>query len=321
MVAPVDKQWLTRYAPSPTGHTHLGHVAHMLYLWGFAEVLGADVLLRIEDHDRQRCRPQYEAAILDDLDWLGFEPSNILQQEQCNFRQSNCDVVYETVLQDLSNRNHVYRCACSRKDLQDEGLSSHEKELVYTGKCRQAKVPADTPHGLRIQWAEDAGPVSFSDGLLGEQQQQPELQCGDMLLRDRLGQWTYQFAVTVDDIRHGVNLVVRGEDLLESTGRQIRLADMLGRKERLQFLHHPLVKDVAGIKLSKRQKSPTLQDLRLQGKSHEEVLGEAAQAVGLLAVYRPLKRSEITGLVEQSHKDAPLILQENGLPTGLYQRG
>lgn len=274
----------------------------MLYVWGIAGLLDGNVLLRIEDHDRQRCRPEYEGGVLDDIEWLGFEPANEFRPLAGAFRQSDCDAVYAAALKDLSARALVYRCVCTRKILEAKARAGPDGERVYPGLCRNADHPATLPHGLRLAW--EAGKVaaeSFADGLLGPQSQRPEQQCGDLLLRDRLGQWTYQFAVTVDDIRHGVDFVVRGDDLLASTGRQMKLARMLGLRKPILFFHHPLVRDPTGTKLSKKQRPPAIRDLRLRGARPEAVLGEAARAVGLVpgaALLRPRDASE---LVERRH--------------------
>jgi glutamyl-tRNA synthetase/glutamyl-Q tRNA(Asp) synthetase len=128
----------------------------------------------------------------------------------------------------------------------------------------------------------EPGEEQFVDLRLGVQTQTPVEQCGDLLIRDRLGQWTYQFAVTVDDWEEGVNLVVRGEDLLESTGRQLRLARLLGRPSGPRFLHHPLIMSPSGAKLSKANRDTGVRELRVAGVSPEEVLGAAAAATGLL---------------------------------------
>jgi glutamyl-tRNA synthetase/glutamyl-Q tRNA(Asp) synthetase len=132
------------------------------------------------------------------------------------------------------------------------------------------------------------GSERFDDLRLGPQEQEPARQCGDLLLRDRLGNWTYQFAVVVDDLCQGVDLVVRGEDLLDSTGRQIRLARMLGREAPPEFLHHPLILKPGGEKLSKAGRDTSVRDLRAAGATREELLGRAAAAVGLLPAPRPL---------------------------------
>ena len=296
----------TRFAPSPTGHLHLGHVAHMLYVWGIAGVLGGEVLLRIEDHDRQRCQRRYERELLNDLDWLGFEPINSLTHEASRYRQSDCDGVYADALNCLGGNHLVYRCTCTRKQLASAAGSHTGGERPYPGTCKNAEHPASISHGLRLAWEPSAAPEVFSDGLLGPQRQEPKDQCGDLLLRDRRGNWSYQFAVTVDDMRHGVDFVVRGEDLLHSTGRQLRLARMLGSVRRPVFYHHPLVRDGQGEKLSKRQRSPSVCEMREQGVSANEVLCEAAVRVGLLPESRPLRAGQAADLVARRHRDCCL---------------
>ncbi len=269
---------VTRYAPSPTGYLHLGHVAHMLYVWGIAEALGAKVLLRMEDHDRGRCRPEYEDEILEDLDWLGFRTANSLDAHS-DYRQSDCDLAYCDALERLRRAHNVYRCTCTRKEIATHSAMGEGGERCYSGHCREKDHPAHVPHGLRVLLS--PGVERFRDGLLGEQSQNPAQQCGDLLLRDRHNQWTYQFAVTVDDTRQGVNLIIRGEDLLASTGRQIRLARMLGRDGAPMFVHHPLIVDEAGDKLSKKQAAPPVRELRMAGTPPGDVLGQAARRVGL----------------------------------------
>ena len=301
MAAEFPNKPVTRFAPSPTGYLHLGHVAHMLYVWGVAGLVRGGVLLRIEDHDRQRCRPEYEAALLEDMEWLGFRTANALSPEGSDYRQSDCDRVYETLLRRLSREHHVYRCRCSRKDLVGDAPPGRDGERAYPGRCRTAGHDATQPHGIRIAWAPEAAPESFRDGLLGAQCQRPEQQCGDLLLRDRVGNWTYQFAVTADDLRHGVNLVVRGSDLLSSTGRQIRLARMMGRAEFPVFVHHPLVCGAGGDKLGKQQGAAPVRDLRNAGMAPQTVLGLAAKAVGLAASTREIAAVDAVELVGRRH--------------------
>lgn len=268
----------TRYAPSPTGYLHIGHVAHMLWVWGYARQAGAEVILRIEDHDRGRCRPEYEAGIYEDLEWLGFTWANQIERPS-PFRQSDNDAVYRQAVEKLSAQGLVYRCDCSRKRIAEHSRLSEAGEWVYSGYCRDRNVPADRPHGLRLRL--EPGVERFDDLRLGVREQDPAAQCGDLLLRDRDGQWTYQFCVMVDDQRHGIDLVIRGEDLLDSTGRQIRLARLLGRSEPPRFLHHPLILDEQGAKLSKSTAAGPIRDMRAAGRPAREVLEEAAVRVGL----------------------------------------
>ena len=280
----------TRYAPSPTGYLHLGHVAHLLYVWGAARAFGVEVILRMEDHDRGRCRPEFEAAILEDLDWLGFAAANVLVPVS-PFRQSDCGDRYAAALERLKGQAHVYRCNCTRKQIAARVAPAAGGELPYDGRCRELGL---TEGGVRVDF--DGGAEDFVDGLLGEQSQDPSLQCGDLLLRDHAEQWTYQFAVTADDLMHEVDLVVRGEDLLPSTGRQIRLARMLGRERPTLFLHHPLIRDDAGAKLSKKEASAPIGETRRRGMSPQAVLGRAAQQVGLTAEAAPREREALLEL-------------------------
>ena len=270
----------------------------MLYVWGIAGILGGEVLLRIEDHDRQRCQRRYERELLRDLEWLGFEPVNRVDERSSSYRQSDCDEAFAQALRRLRRSYPVYRCVCTRKQLADAAGPAALGERPYPGTCRNAARPASEPHGLRLAWERDAAAEVFTDGLLGPQRQEPREQCGDLLLRDRHGNWSYQFSVTVDDLRHGVDLVVRGEDLLQSTGRQLRLARMLGAVQQPVFYHHPLVRDAQGAKLGKRQGSPAVCELRKQGIRATKVLGEAAFGAGLLAEPTPIPASEAGELIE-----------------------
>jgi glutamyl/glutaminyl-tRNA synthetase len=277
----------TRFAPAPTGFLHLGHVANALYVWGGARARGAEVLLRIEDHDRQRCRPEYEAALLEDLDWLGLIPDLGITEEyrrgRSPYRQSDNTEIYQAHVALLRERgHHIYCCHCSRRSAANDAGATGR----YPGTCRDRGFADGPGMGLRVALA--SGVESFVDQRLGSQSQEPAAQCGDLLLRDRLGNWTYQFAVVVDDLRQGIDLIIRGEDLLASTGRQLRLARMLGRTDRPQFLHHPLILKSGGEKLSKANRDTGVRELRARGATSEAVYGKALNAVGLLAESRPV---------------------------------
>jgi glutamyl-tRNA synthetase/glutamyl-Q tRNA(Asp) synthetase len=280
--AVLDAPLLTRFAPSPTGFLHLGHVVNAIYVWGVARAMGGRVLLRVEDHDRIRSRPDYEAALLQDLAWLGFEPDAGLAPL---LRQSDMPSVYEDALAQLRTTTEVYACECSRKDIGGER---------YDGRCRQRSLPPGPGKSLRVRLA--GGTETFEDALLGPLTQVPAEQCGDLLVRDRDGHWTYQFAVTVDDTRQNVTLVIRGGDLVSSTGRQIQLARLLGRRNAPIFLHHPLIHDERGEKLSKSAGDTGVRDLRSAGLSAPEVIGLAAYQVGLIGAPAPIRASEVAGL-------------------------
>jgi glutamyl/glutaminyl-tRNA synthetase len=287
---------LTRFAPSPTGYLHLGHVANAVWVWGVARALRGRVLLRLEDHDRGRCRPEYEAALLDDLDWLGLVPDAGPTAEfrggRSPLRQSDAGEHYAAALERLGG--DVFACACSRKDLAQAAGDRFNEETRYTGRCRDLGLERLPGRGLRLRIA--PGGECFRDARLGPQEQFPERQCGDLLLRDRLGRWTYQFAVVVDDLRHGVDLVVRGEDLLDSTGRQILLGRRLGRGTAPVFLHHPLIRKPGGEKLSKSSGDTGIRELRAAGTTPEEVLGRAAWLTGLQSEPTSLRPPDLVGL-------------------------
>ena len=251
---------MTRFAPAPTGHLHLGHVLNALEVWEAARRHpGGRVLLRIEDHDRQRSRKVFEDGILEDLAWLGFEA------DAPPVRQSERSAIYEDALESLRRRGLVYACACSRADFEGQR---------YPGTCREKHLREAPGVALRVRLDDSA--VSFDDLRLGSQTQQPSAQCGDLLVHDREGNWTYQFAVTVDDWVQDVNLVVRGEDLLDSTGRQILLARQLGRTSPPAFLHHALVMKSPTQKLSKSDGDTGVRDLREKGWTAEQVISSLA---------------------------------------------
>jgi len=261
---------LTRFAPAPTGHLHLGHVLNAVHVWGAARAQHGEVLLRIEDHDRQRSKLEYEASILEDLTWLGYKHHGDV------VRQRERDHIYHKALQRLIDRGLVYGCTCTRAEIQGSGIGdqgSGGSEVRYANTCRDKGIPLGSDVGWRV--IIEPGVERFCDGLLGPQEQDPSEQCGDLLVRDRLGNWTYQFAVTVDDHVQRVTDVIRGQDLLSSTGRQIRLARMLGRATMPRFSHHPLIMKSPAQKLSKSDGDSGVRDLRASGWTREQVIEKA----------------------------------------------
>lgn len=295
----------TRFAPAPTGFLHLGHVVNAIHVWGTARAHGGRVVLRIEDHDRERSRPAFEHAILDDLEWLGLEPdegrSEALRRGPSLHRQSDRQEIYESALAHLRALGLVYACRCSRRDIaalapRTETGSTDEvgegQEARYPGTCRDLGLEPGPGLGLRVRMA--PGIERFADLRLGLQQQDPSAQCGDLLVRDRRGQWTYQFAVTVDDWQQRITHVIRGEDLLPSTARQIRLARLLGRDEPARFLHHALIYREPGVKLSKANRDTGIRDLRAAGLTREDVLGLAASHLGIVRA-GPVTLAQISG--------------------------
>jgi glutamyl/glutaminyl-tRNA synthetase len=289
---------LTRFAPSPTGYLHLGHVANAVWVWGLARALGGRVALRIEDHDRGRCRAEFERAALEDLEWLGLAPDlgrpEEVRRGASPFRQSDCGGIYAAALDRLARSETVYACDCSRRDIALEAGDPFNRETPYPGRCRTRGLAPAAGRGLRVVMPD--GAESFTDARLGEVTQSPRDQCGDLLLRDRMGNWTYQFAVVVDDLRQDIDFVVRGEDLLSSTGRQLRLSRMLGRERPPVYLHHPLIVKDDGAKLSKSSGDTGIRELREAGATPGSVLGEAAWRTGLAARPAPLTADGLAAL-------------------------
>jgi len=307
---------VSRFAPAPTGLLHLGHVVNALHVWGITRAAGGRVLLRIEDHDSQRSRREYEEAILDDLDWLGFAPdepsTNEFRSGVCRGRQSDRQDVYERARGQLASEGLLFACECTRRELRTamgaEGADGSDSELRYSGRCRDRHLEWTERRAVRVRLAPSV--ERFADLRHGVQEQRPFEQCGDMLVKDREGNWSYQFAVTVDDMVQGVNLVIRGDDLLSSTGRQIQLARMLGRRELPRFLHHGLIMKSASQKLSKANRETSVSDLRVAGAAAEDVIGRALHAAGFTARPVAFARRDAEGLVAERYREVIRQLAE-----------
>jgi glutamyl-tRNA synthetase/glutamyl-Q tRNA(Asp) synthetase len=254
-------------------------VLNAIYVWGLAQAIDARVLLRIEDHDRQRSRTTYEDALVEDLEWLGFATHE-------RMRQSDRDSLYEDALGRLASGGMTYICDCTRREI---GAGS------YPGTCRARGLTAGSDRGVRVRI--DPGEERFDDLLLGPQVQNPATQSGDVLLRDRHGLWTYQFAATVDDLAQGVTHVIRGDDLLDSTGRQIHIARLLGRSEPPVFLHHPLIMKSPTQKVSKSDADTGVRDLRAEGWTAARVIGFAAALAGLIDAPQDLDVADLATVI------------------------
>jgi glutamyl-tRNA synthetase/glutamyl-Q tRNA(Asp) synthetase len=262
-----------------------------VYVWSIARAFGGSVIVRIEDHDRTRSTLEYVESIRSDLRWLGLEGDNASLGLPSPLTQGD-DAPYLTAIDLLESRGGIYPCRCSRRDI--AAMSDGVLEPRYPGTCRDAVVALTDTTARRLRLP--GQPVTFRDLRHGGQTQRPATQCGDLLIRDRHGHWTYHFAVVVDDIRHEVDLIIRGNDLLASTGRQLLLAAALDRPTAPLFLHHPLVTHPDGTKLSKARGDAGLAALRAAGWSAAAVLGHAAFLGGLQADAAPLPAAELARL-------------------------
>lgn len=299
-----------RFAPSPTGYLHEGHLLSALYVWAASHKWQLKVHLRIEDHDRGRARDEYIQSIYEDLAWFGFKWDS-------QSIQSKRGEVYLKALEALKKQGLVYPCYCSRKQLEEENPKSETGEIVYRGKCflqtsswrattrhldsgsvagMTCSTENNVPHNLRVIIPDKV--IEWHDLRLGDFRENPKEQCGDFPIRDRDGQWTYQFAVCVDDIDEEITHVVRGEDIRSSTARQIALMRLLGRNEPPIYLHHPLIVDPAGKKLSKREMAHSLRQDRTAGATAEELLGRVCFKAGITASPAPLTLERALSAIE-----------------------
>ena len=196
--------------------------------------------------------------------------------------------IYRAAIQTLREQGRLYACTCARAAL-----------LAWRGPgcpagCRERGIAEDAPDVALRAWLGD-GNEAFDDLLLGPQSAGPSAD-GDLTLRDRHGNWSYPLCVVVDDARHGVDLVIRGRDLLDATTGQLRLGRLLGQETRPAFLHHPLLRKPSGAKLSKADHDTAIRDLLKGGATPDELLGFAAAAVGLLDSDRRLPATAVGDL-------------------------
>ncbi|MFD2265534.1 tRNA glutamyl-Q(34) synthetase GluQRS [Lacibacterium aquatile] len=264
----------TRFAPSPTGFLHLGHALAALY----AEAAGEEMLVRVEDIDTTRCRPEFDAAIFEDLAWLGIRWTGPV------WRQSERFDAYRAALAHLEDQSLLYPCFCTRKEIQAEiagvDAAPHGPDgPLYPGTCRHLsteeraeKLAADRPYALRIDMeraiAATARPLTFREHGV-EIVSNPE-QFGDAILARKETPTSYHLAVTVDDAAQGVTLVTRAEDLLPATHLH-RLLQALLDLPTPDYRHFPLLKGADGKRLAKRDGAKSLRELRTEGVSPEDV--------------------------------------------------
>jgi glutamyl-Q tRNA(Asp) synthetase len=275
---------VTRFAPSPTGFLHLGHAYAALFAYGKAKAAGGRFLLRIEDIDATRCKPEFETAIFEDLAWLG------LKWEEPVWRQSEHFADYARALERLNSLGVLYPCFCTRKEIEAEialaASAPHGPEgALYPGTCRTlsqgeraCRIAEGRAYALRLDTAKAAviaGPLRFEEwgagpgGETGVQTARPEL-LGDIILARKELPSSYHLAVVVDDGLQGVTLVTRGNDLFFATHIQRLLQALLGIVPPA-YAHHRLILDAEGRKFSKRDRDVTLRQLRNRGMTPQDI--------------------------------------------------
>jgi glutamyl-Q tRNA(Asp) synthetase len=287
--APSPETLVTRFAPSPTGLLHLGHAHAALFAARRVQAAGGRFLLRIEDIDQGRCRPEFEAAITEDLRWLG------LDWEQPVMRQSDRFAAYGHALDKLRDRGLLYPCFCTRKEIQHEiaraGQAPHGPDgPLYPGTCRglgederRARIAAGRAYALRLDVTAAmaavatamtaVGPLTWIEhgrGLDGAAVPAEPQSHGDVVLARKDVPASYHLAVTLDDAEQGVTLVTRGEDLAPATHVHRLLQALLDLPAPV-WHHHGLIADAAGRRLAKRDDAQAIRTLREQGLSAAEV--------------------------------------------------
>jgi glutamyl-tRNA synthetase len=272
-----------RYAPSPTGWQHAGNLRTALLAWLQARLAGLRFILRIEDLDRHRSRESFVAAIVEDLRWLGidWDEGPGVGGPFAPYRQSRRADLYRLALDRLTATGHAYPCACSRRDITVARSAPHGGGgAIYPGTCRHGGATLSGP--LRAWRVAVRGrTVAFDDAVAGPCRQSLADEVGDFVVARRDGA-AYHLAVVVDDALMGVTTVVRGLDLLDSTARQIELAELLGLPVP-DYWHVPLTVEPGGRKLSKRDRAHSLAVERDKGRSAAAVVGALAAEVGLAA--------------------------------------
>ncbi|CAO3418247.1 tRNA glutamyl-Q(34) synthetase GluQRS [Azospirillum doebereinerae] len=275
---------VTRFAPSPTGHLHLGHAHSALFGWTAAQRGGGRFLLRIEDIDPNRCRPAFERDLIEDLAWLGLswgdpggDPGDAPGGGPVR-RQSDHFDDYRAALARLREAGVVYPCFCTRKDIAAEigraGAAPHGPDgPLYPGTCRHlsediraARIAAGETWAMRLDVAEAmrrTGPLRWHDRGRGWQTATPE-QLGDVVLARKDTPTSYHLSVTLDDHLQRVTLVTRGEDLFFATHTHRLLQALLGF-EPPDYHHHGLLRNAAGERLAKRDRAQSLRSLRAEG--------------------------------------------------------
>ena len=279
----VKQKVIGRYAPSPTGALHLGNLRTALLAWLQVRTQGGVFLLRMEDLDLPRVVKGSDKQILHDLEWLGIDwDGEVVYQSQ------RTDL-YQDALNRLSEMELTYPCFCSRKDIQQAASAPHVAPGVYPNVCRD----------LSKEQCEEKS-LSKAPAIRCKVQGDLVNSCGDFVIKRADGLFAYQLAVVVDDLDQGVNQVLRGKDLYDSTPRQRYLASLLEpNKEEINYTHVPLMLDSEGVRLSKRDGSLSVSSYRSKGITPDLLRGELVYGLGWIDQIRTISMDEIMKLVTE----------------------
>jgi len=289
-----------RFAPTPSGLFHMGNAFSALAAWLQMRQIGGQLLLRIEDIDKPRSRPAFAEQQMNDLRWLGldWDEGPDIGGPHAPYEQSKREDLYEEALNELTKKELLYPCFCSRAELASIGSAPHglsSEGGAYPGFCSQlteaeqaerrvSKEPALRFRMPHRQW-------NFRDAFAGEHDFSGKA-LGDFVVKRADGMFSYQLAVVVDDAAMGITDVLRGRDLLDSTPRQLALYEALSLPAP-SFAHVPLIGDASGERLSKRDKSLTLASLREDGASPQRLIGLLGCLAGWLDRAEPVTAREL----------------------------
>jgi len=279
-----------RFAPTPSGRMHLGNVFAALISWLAAKSRQGTILLRMEDLDAQRTKPEYAEILRQDLNWLGLSFDEETQP------QSQRDHIYRMYLEKLREQGLLYPCYCTRAQLHSVNAPHlSDGTYVYPGTCRNLTEAERSAFCRAPAWRLKVPDRTWlvQDLLQGEYEENLARDCGDFILCRADGAFVYQLAVTVDDAESGVTQVVRGVDLLSSSPRQMYLQELLGFPHP-EYAHIPLLVAPDGRRLSKRDRDMDLGYLRSRF-SPQQLLGILAQAAGLILHAEPVTAQELIG--------------------------
>jgi glutamyl-tRNA synthetase len=300
----VTGPFVGRFAPSPTGRLHLGNLRSALLGWLAARAANGTFQLRIEDLDPDRSKPEHVDGIFEDLEFLGLSWDGEV------LHQSRRAEVYRAALERLRAVGRVYDCTCSRAEVARAASAPHAGEdgVIYPGTCRTGATsrPGRAPS---MRFLVKSGVVHFIDDFYGPFSQDVEHAVGDFVVQRTDGVASYQLAVVVDDAMSDVTHVLRGDDLLSSTPRQLMLIEALGLKAP-RYAHVPLLLQPDGKRLAKRHGSLTVRGLRDRGVSSEAIIGLLAKWSGL-GDGSPCRASElIDGFSLQKVRREPTVVHD-----------
>jgi len=293
MTPSADRELVGRLAPSPTGRLHLGHARTFLIAWWSVRSRSGRIVMRLEDLDESRARPEMADAALEDLEWLGLDWDGVPLLQSSGLERLGSNV------EKLLASSSAYACTCSRADIRSAASAPQagDVEIRYPGTCRGRYSSVE--HATRVsgraasvRFVTPAGPVDVEDAFAGHHRYEPELEVGDFMIARRDGLPAYQLAVVVDDAHQGVTEVVRGDDLLPSTARQLLLQRALGLPHP-RWIHVPLVGDHEGRRFAKRRDDLSLGELRARGVDPRAVVSWAAGESGMSVPDRVTAREAI----------------------------